>query len=102
MWTLELEAQVAEGGCFVLTMHPFLTGRASRATALERLLERMQAIDGLWIATLGEIAAHVATLDLPPVRHTPPPLDARPPEARPTATATASTTRHEPEDRAWT
>ncbi len=78
MWTLELEAQVAEGGCFVLTMHPFLTGRASRAAALDRLLERMTAIEGLWIAPLVEIAAHVATLGLPPVRHTQPAVDARP------------------------
>jgi peptidoglycan/xylan/chitin deacetylase (PgdA/CDA1 family) len=78
MWALELEAQVAEGGCFVLTMHPFLTGRASRAAALDRLLERMTAIEGLWIAPLVEIAEHVATLGLPPVRHTQPDVDARP------------------------
>ncbi len=102
MWTLELEAQVAEGGCFVLTMHPFLTGRASRAVALERLLERMRATDGLWIATLGEIAAHVETLDLAPLRHTPPPLDARPPEARATATSSGTDARHALEDSAWT
>ena len=74
LWTLELEALVAEGGCFVLTMHPFLSGRASRATALERLLERMAAIPGLWVAAMGEIARHVATLDLPPVVHEPPPV----------------------------
>ena len=78
MWALELEAQVAEGGCFVLTMHPFLTGRASRAAALDRLLERMTAIEGLWIAPLVEIAEHVASLGLPPVRHTQPDVDARP------------------------
>ena len=120
MWSLELEAQVAEGGCFVLTMHPFLTGRASRAAALERLVERMQLIEGLWIATLGEIAAHVETLDLPAVRHTPPPLDAGPPEDRPSArhagagtnsgpgtnpgtgTNPGSATRDAPEDSAWT
>ena len=72
LWTLELDAIVAEGGCFVLTMHPFLTGRASRAAALDRLLERMQAVEGLWIAPLCEIAAHAASLGLAPVTHTPP------------------------------
>ena len=56
-WTLELEALVDEGGLFVLTNHPFVSGRASRAAALERLIERAQAIDGLWIATCAEIAA---------------------------------------------
>ena len=50
-WTLELEALVDEGGLFMLTNHPFVSGRASRAVALERLIERAQAIDGLWIAT---------------------------------------------------
>ncbi|MEX0625788.1 MAG: polysaccharide deacetylase, partial [Chloroflexota bacterium] len=36
LWTAELDALVAEGGCFVLTMHPFLSGRASRADPLDR------------------------------------------------------------------
>jgi peptidoglycan/xylan/chitin deacetylase (PgdA/CDA1 family) len=68
-WTLELEALVAEGGLFMLTNHPFVSGRASRAAALEVLMERAQAIDGLWIATAAEIAAHVSTLGLEPVVH---------------------------------
>ena len=71
-WTLELEALVEEGGLFMLTNHPFVSGRASRAAALGRLIERARAIDGLWIATCDEIAAHVATLDLEPVVHQPP------------------------------
>jgi peptidoglycan-N-acetylglucosamine deacetylase len=68
-WTLELQALVAEGGLFMLTNHPFVSGRASRAAALERLIERTREIDGLWIATAAEIAAHVATLGLEPVVH---------------------------------
>jgi peptidoglycan/xylan/chitin deacetylase (PgdA/CDA1 family) len=68
-WTLELEALVEESGLFMLTCHPFISGRASRADALERLIEHAQAIDGLWIATAAEIAAHVATLGLEPVVH---------------------------------
>jgi peptidoglycan/xylan/chitin deacetylase (PgdA/CDA1 family) len=68
-WTLELEALLEEGGLFMLTNHPFVSGRASRAVALERLIARAQEIDGLWIATAAEIAAHVATLGLEPVVH---------------------------------
>jgi peptidoglycan/xylan/chitin deacetylase (PgdA/CDA1 family) len=68
-WTLELEALVEEGGLFMLTNHPFVSGRASRAAALERLIQRAQAIDGLWIATAAEIAAHVAALGLEPIVH---------------------------------
>ncbi|TAL10098.1 MAG: polysaccharide deacetylase [Chloroflexota bacterium] len=68
-WTLELEALVDEGGLFMLTNHPFISGRASRAVALERLIARAREIDGLWIATAGEIAEHTAGLTMDPVVH---------------------------------
>ena len=71
-WTLELEALVDEGGLFMLTNHPFVSGRASRAAGLARLIRRAQEIDGLWIATAAEIAAHVETWPLEPVFHRPP------------------------------
>jgi peptidoglycan/xylan/chitin deacetylase (PgdA/CDA1 family) len=71
-WTLELEALVDEGGLFMLTNHPFVSGRASRAAGLARLIRRAQEIDGLWIATAAEIAAYVETLPLEPVVHRPP------------------------------
>jgi len=73
-WELELDALVAETGLFVLTMHPFISGRPSRALALEHLIHRAKATDGLWIATCDEIARHVETLDLPAVVHEPPVL----------------------------
>jgi peptidoglycan/xylan/chitin deacetylase (PgdA/CDA1 family) len=73
-WTLELEALVEEGGLFMLTNHPFVSGRASRAAGLERLIARAREIDGLWIATGAEIAAHVRSLPLEPVLHAPPVL----------------------------
>ena len=68
-WTLELDALVDEGGLFVLTNHPFLSGRASRAAALERLISHAQGTDGLWIATCAEIAEWTAGLGLAPVFH---------------------------------
>jgi peptidoglycan/xylan/chitin deacetylase (PgdA/CDA1 family) len=71
-WTLELEALVEEGGLFMLTNHPFVSGRPSRVVGLERLIERAKAIDGLWIASAAEIAAHAATLPLDPIVHSPP------------------------------
>ena len=73
-WTLELDALVDEGGLFMLTNHPFVSGRASRARALEGLIAHAKAIDGLWVATCSEIATHVETLDLPRVIHRPPVL----------------------------
>jgi peptidoglycan-N-acetylglucosamine deacetylase len=74
-WTLELDALVEDGGLFMLTNHPFLSGRASRAAALERLIEHAQSIDGLWIATCGEIAEWVDGLALEPVFHSRPEVD---------------------------
>jgi peptidoglycan/xylan/chitin deacetylase (PgdA/CDA1 family) len=73
MWTLELEAMHRLGAAFVLTCHPFLSGRPSRAHALELLIERMKCLDGLWITTVAEVARHTASLNLPP-RHCPPPV----------------------------
>jgi peptidoglycan-N-acetylglucosamine deacetylase len=58
MWLLEAQAHLAENGCFVLTNHPFISGRPSKAAALERLVEDVRAMDGMWVATLREIAEH--------------------------------------------
>ena len=66
MWTLELEAMHAIGAAFVLTCHPFLSGRPARARALELLIDKMAALPGLWITTVGEVAQHVAGLNLAP------------------------------------
>ncbi len=72
LWSLELEALAAAGGLFVLTAHPWISGRASRAAALGQLLDRMLAVPGMWIAPLGEIARHVRSLGLEPRVHYPP------------------------------
>ena len=78
-WAEELDAIVEAGGLFNLTMHPFVSGRPARAAALERLIERAQSMDGVWVAAGDEIAAWVEGLGLPPVRHDPP----RVPPSRP-------------------
>ena len=62
LWTSELDALSAEGGLTVLTSHPFLSGRASRVATLERVIEHARAAGGIWIAPLGEIAAHTRTV----------------------------------------
>jgi peptidoglycan/xylan/chitin deacetylase (PgdA/CDA1 family) len=64
LWRLEFDAMRAEGGCFVLTNHPFLSGRPSRAHALDGLIEYVCAQDNVWVASLGEIAGHVRGLGL--------------------------------------
>jgi len=74
-WTLELEALVEEGGLFMLTNHPFVSGRASRAAALEKLIARATSIDGVWVATAAEIASWTASLELPSVVYDRPNLE---------------------------
>ena len=99
MWTLEAEAHHLEGGCFVLTNHPFISGRPSKAVALERLIENVKAMDGMWVTTLGEIAAHarervhrdrrahqIRGADVPGRGHPPNPCTIRPTNDAPTAT----------------
>lgn len=64
LWRLEFDAIRAEGGCFVLTNHPFLSGRPSRALALDGLIEYVCAQDDVWVTSLGGIATHVRGLGL--------------------------------------
>ncbi|MBB3050027.1 peptidoglycan/xylan/chitin deacetylase (PgdA/CDA1 family) [Prauserella isguenensis] len=69
MWFLEAQAMHRENGCFVLTNHPFLSGRPGRAHQLEELIERTKALPGMWVTTLERIAEHTASLGLPTYRH---------------------------------
>lgn len=75
MWRAEYDALRAEGACFVLTAHPFLSGRPARAAALDALVGDVVSDPGTWVATLGEIAGHVRSLDLLPRTVTRPELD---------------------------
>lgn len=66
IWTLELDALRDVGGCFVLTNHPFLTGRPSRAAVLDRVISRALGHGDVWVASMRQIAEHVRGLGLSP------------------------------------
>jgi peptidoglycan-N-acetylglucosamine deacetylase len=66
MWRLEFDAAREVGGCHVLTNHPFLSGRPSRANALDDLISYVCSHDDTWVTSMGAIAAHVRGLDLTP------------------------------------
>jgi peptidoglycan/xylan/chitin deacetylase (PgdA/CDA1 family) len=68
MWNLEFQATHEIGGCFVLTNHPFLSGRPSRAKALEGFIRDVVSDSSVWVTTLEELALHVRSLKLEP-RH---------------------------------
>ncbi len=55
----EFDAAWKYGGLWIAVWHPFVSGRLSRAEAIAGLIEYMQALGGVWFATLEEIAAHV-------------------------------------------
>lgn len=56
----EFEGAYAEGGLFLLTMHPHVIGYRSRIFILESLLDRIAAKGDCWIATHEQIARHCA------------------------------------------
>ena len=57
-WHEEIGAAKRYGALVVLTMHPWISGRAGRAVALRALLESCTADPEIWLATAGSIAAH--------------------------------------------
>ncbi len=59
LWWREFTAMHGFGCCFVLTLHPWLSGRPSRVRLLEELLTAMQSRGGVWFARGAEIARHV-------------------------------------------
>ena len=58
----EFDQAWAEGGLFVLTMHPHVIGYRSRLFILEELIRHMQAQTGVWFATHRDVAQHVKAL----------------------------------------
>jgi len=76
MWQDEAEAQIDDGGLFMLTVHDWISGRAARVRMLEGLWRGLVERGDVWIATCGEIAAHhagrsgfeTATAPIPSVR----------------------------------
>ena len=56
----EFDRAYAEGGLFLLTMHPHVIGYRSRIFILEELIRHMKAHKGVWFATHAEVARHCA------------------------------------------
>jgi peptidoglycan/xylan/chitin deacetylase (PgdA/CDA1 family) len=59
IFTAEFDGAYAEGGLFLLTMHPHIIGHRSRIALLERLIEHMRGHAGVWFATHADIARYV-------------------------------------------
>jgi len=59
LWWREFEAMHDFGCCFVLTLHPWLSGRPSRVRLLEELVCAIREKGEVWFATGAEIADFV-------------------------------------------
>jgi peptidoglycan/xylan/chitin deacetylase (PgdA/CDA1 family) len=57
-WLTEFEGITAAHGLSNFTFHPQLTGRPSRLACLGELVDHVRHTPRVWVATLGEIAAH--------------------------------------------
>jgi peptidoglycan/xylan/chitin deacetylase (PgdA/CDA1 family) len=55
-WRLELDAMRRHGCLFMLTCHPFLSGRPSRVEALRALIEHGLGVGDVEFATAGDVA----------------------------------------------
>lgn len=75
MWCDDATAVLDDEGLWILTNHPFLSGRPARVRALEKVLRSVLDRGDTWVSTLGEIAAHVRELKLEPVTLSRPMLD---------------------------
>lgn len=65
-WREDADAVLDEQGLWILTNHPFLSGRPGRVRALEGVIRHVRERGDTWLAPLAEIAEHVAAQGLPP------------------------------------
>lgn len=75
LWISEFHGLREAQGCWVLTNHPFLTGRPGRAKSLDLVMEEVTTTPGVWVASLEQIAQHTRSLHLEPRTIKKPPLE---------------------------
>ena len=52
----EFDGAFKEGGLFLLTLHPHISGHRSRIVILEELIDYIKSFPDVWFATHSEIA----------------------------------------------
>lgn len=84
IWSGEFKGYYEEGGCYVLTLHPFVSGRPFMMSTVERLIRFIRGFPGVWWTTMAEITSHVEQLCAEgrvPVRRSPLPTPQESPRA---------------------
>lgn len=58
IWKREFDGYYKIGGCFVLTLHPFISGRWVYMDAVEKFVSYIKQFDDVWFTTIEEVTAH--------------------------------------------
>jgi peptidoglycan/xylan/chitin deacetylase (PgdA/CDA1 family) len=83
-WRGEFEGFYEDGGCFVLTLHPFISGRHTTMSVVDRIIKHIKGFPGVWWTTMEEVTAHAERLLAAgklPRRESPPPQPVKPTRA---------------------
>jgi len=59
LWWRMFEQCYRDGGYMNVCMHPFVSGRALRIAMLDRLINRMKALPGVWFPSCEDVARHI-------------------------------------------
>ena len=62
LWSAEFEGFYEEGACFVLTLHPFISGRHAAIQTIERLILHIAGFRNVWWTTMEAVTAHAERL----------------------------------------
>lgn len=55
LWSTEFDGYYAHGGAFVLTLHPFVSGRWAYLSVVERLIRHIAGHPDVWWATIEDV-----------------------------------------------
>jgi peptidoglycan/xylan/chitin deacetylase (PgdA/CDA1 family) len=55
LWSTEFDGYYHSGGCYVLTLHPFISGRWVYMSVVERLIRHIRQFPGVWWTTLDQV-----------------------------------------------
>lgn len=58
LWWSAFMNEYRRGGYLNIVLHPFVSGRALRIAMLDRLVQRMKALPGVWLASCEAVARH--------------------------------------------
>lgn len=66
IFSQEFDGLYETGGVWIMTMHPFLSGRPSRLDLLERLIRHVRERARVWVTTLDELNEYCRRADVLP------------------------------------